>query len=74
VPFALGDQKWSYQQLGEWPPEMLFPLLRRAATRYHDQNYQTIMRKVPRIDLADRVNLLFPNEHKTMPEVSRHKE
>jgi len=74
TPFAFGEQKWSYQQLGEWPPEMLFPLLRRAATRYHDQNYQAIMQKVPRIDLADRVNLLFPNEHKTMPEVGRHKE
>jgi hypothetical protein len=23
VPFALG-QKWTYQQLGEWPPQQLF--------------------------------------------------
>src|SRR2546426_6734005 len=28
APFALGQQKWAYQQLGEWPPQMLFLLLR----------------------------------------------
>src|SRR5207245_5208135 len=27
APFALGQQKWAYQQLGEWPPQMLFLLL-----------------------------------------------
>jgi hypothetical protein len=30
-PFASGEKKWSYQQLGEWPPQLLLPLIRRAA-------------------------------------------
>ena len=29
-PFASGEKKWSYQQLGEWPPQILLPLIRRA--------------------------------------------
>ena len=33
-PFASGEKKWSYQQLGEWPPQMLLPLIRRAETHY----------------------------------------
>jgi len=60
VPFALGDRKWPYQQLGEWPPQMLFPLLREAAKKYRDEQYQAVMSKVPAIDLADRSNLLSP--------------
>jgi hypothetical protein len=65
VPFALGDRKWPYQQLGEWPPQMLFPLLREAANRYRDQQYQAVMSKVPAIDLADRSNLLRMDLSKT---------
>jgi Alginate lyase len=33
-PFASGEKKWSYQQLGEWPPQMLLSLIRRAETHY----------------------------------------
>ena len=33
-PFASGEKKWSYQQLGEWPPQILLPLIRRAETHY----------------------------------------
>jgi len=36
VPFAMGEKKWTYQQLGEWPPQMLFPLIRRASAHYSD--------------------------------------
>jgi hypothetical protein len=39
VPFATGEKKWTYQQLGEWPPQMLFPLIRRAATHYSDVKF-----------------------------------
>ncbi|HEX5966674.1 MAG TPA: alginate lyase family protein, partial [Pyrinomonadaceae bacterium] len=34
VPFARGDKKWTYQQLGEWQPQILFPLIERAAKHY----------------------------------------
>jgi hypothetical protein len=37
TPFALGNRKWPYQQLGDWRPEMLFPLMRRAETHHQDR-------------------------------------
>jgi hypothetical protein len=46
-PFAVGEKKWTDQQLGEWLPQMLFPLLRRAALRYQDEKFQTLMKKTP---------------------------
>lgn len=57
VPFALG-QKWTYQQLGEWPPEQLFPLMRRAAEHYKDQELRSAIAKVPALSSDDRSNLL----------------
>ena len=58
APVALGEQKWTYQQLGEWPPQMLFPLMRRAAARYRDSQFLTLLGRVPHIALADRGRLL----------------
>jgi hypothetical protein len=58
VPFAFGEGKWPHQQLGEWPPQMLFPLVRRAAARYGDQRYHSLVAKMPSVDAADRGNLL----------------
>jgi len=59
VPFAMG-KKWQYQQLGEWQPQALFPVMRRAATRYTDAEYQALMSKVPPLDHQDRGSLLLP--------------
>jgi hypothetical protein len=56
VPFALGE-KWKYQQLGEWQPRALFPIMRRAATRYTDPKYQALMSQIPAVDPADRGTL-----------------
>jgi hypothetical protein len=58
VPVALGEQKWAYQQLGEWPPQMLFPLMRRAAAKYRDPQFLSLLARVPDTDSADRVRLL----------------
>ena len=33
-PFASGKKKWCYQQLGEWPPQILLPLISRAESHY----------------------------------------
>ena len=33
-PFASGEKKWTYQQLGEWPPQILLALIRRAENHY----------------------------------------
>jgi hypothetical protein len=58
APFAVDGKKWSYQQLGEWPPQMLFPLMRRAETKYRDPQFQALSAKVPSVDPADRSNLI----------------
>jgi Alginate lyase len=58
IPFALGERKWAHQQLGEWQPQMLFPLLRRAAIHY--PQYHASLSKLPEIDAADRSQLLLP--------------
>jgi len=57
VPFALG-QKWTYQQLGEWPPEQLFPLIRRAAAHFTDKEFSTVVSKVSSVSPEDRIKLL----------------
>jgi hypothetical protein len=57
VPFALGE-KWTYQQLGEWPPQQLFPLIRRAAQKYSDKEIKVVLDKLPPVDAADRKSLL----------------
>ena len=56
VPFALG-QKWPYQQLGQWPPEQLYPLIRRAAAKYDDPAIRTVLEKLPALNESDRGKL-----------------
>jgi hypothetical protein len=58
LPFALGAQKFPYQQLGEWQPQMLFPLIRRAAMKYSGGQYRTVVSKLPAVNAADRSVLL----------------
>lgn len=55
IPFALGEKKWTYQQLGDWPPQMLFPLIRRAAIHYKDERFAN----VPVASDDDRSNLFI---------------
>lgn len=57
VPFALGE-KWTYQQLGEWPPQQLFPLLRSAGQKYQDSEIKSALAKVPPVSDTDRSRLL----------------
>jgi len=58
APFAVGEKKWSHQQLGDWPPQMLFPLIRRASAHYVDVRFRTLLAKVPAVSADDRSNLL----------------
>lgn len=62
VPFVLGE-KWRYQQLGELQPQALYPVMRRAATRYTDPQYQALLARLPAADQSDRGALLLPNGH-----------
>ena len=57
VPFAFGEKTWPDQQIGEWQPQILFPLIRRGAPRFTDRQYQAWAKKVPQMDVGDRSNL-----------------
>ena len=57
-PFAIGEQKWTYQQLGEWPPQSLFPLLRRASAHFKDDRFKAMMAKIPALDPDARQRLV----------------
>jgi hypothetical protein len=58
APFCLGEQKWPHQQIGGWPPQMLYPLLRQAAVKFKEEKYQEWAGKVPAMEEGDRGNLL----------------
>jgi hypothetical protein len=60
APFASGEKKWPYQQLGDWPPQMLFPLIHRAASHYTDATFKALLVTLPAVSADDRSHLL-PN-------------
>lgn len=57
-PFAVGDQKWTYEQLGGFDGKSLFPLVRRAARHYHDDKVKTMMLRIPALEPAERQRLV----------------
>ena len=57
-PFAIGE-KWTYQQLGEWQPQDLFPLMRRAAVKYRDDKFKAMLSKIPTADASGKENLVL---------------
>jgi hypothetical protein len=61
IPFALGEQKWPYQQLGGWSARGLSSSLRIAAMKYQDQKYKAIVLKTRDLGPADRDRLLRPS-------------
>ena len=61
-PFAVGEKKWDYQQLGGVEPQALFPLMRRAAGAYRDEKFRAVASKIPAEDPAGRSRLLRPEE------------
>jgi len=58
IPFALKDKKWPYRQLGQFPNEDLFPLIRQAAVKYPERQYKGLLPKLRPIDSASRTRLL----------------
>jgi Alginate lyase len=57
-PYAVGDAKWPHQQIIEFNPQALFPLMRRAAAKYKDEKFRAMMARVPQADAADRGRLV----------------
>jgi len=58
APYALGDAKWPHQQIGDWDPASLFPVLRRAAPHYTDPAFRTLVRRLPPSAPTDRAVLI----------------
>jgi len=54
VPFAFDEKKWPYQQLGAWPAQMLFSLIRRANEKYDDLQIKSLRQRMPPLDATDR--------------------
>jgi hypothetical protein len=56
VPFATGEQKWTYEQIGGFRPEIIHGLLRRAAAGMKEPNYRELATRIgggsPRMDLV----------------------
>jgi len=42
VPYATGEKKWDYQQIGGFHPDAILPTLERAADAYHDPKYAAL--------------------------------
>ena len=54
APYALGNAKWTHQQIGAWDPQSLFPVLRRAAPHYQDADFRGVVARVPGAAATDR--------------------
>jgi hypothetical protein len=63
APYALGDAKWTEQQIGNWDPQSLFPVLRRAAPHYQDADFRRVMGRVPPAAATDRSVLTQRQPH-----------
>ena len=48
LPYADGEKKWDYQQLGGWTAESFATILRRAAAKYPDGRYAATLEKLTR--------------------------
>jgi hypothetical protein len=59
VPFAVGTQKWPYQQIGGFSQDALYPLIRRAAAKYPGRQYQSLLLKLPPSNRLSRSILPF---------------
>lgn len=57
-PFAIGERKWTYQQIEEFQPERLYSIMRRAAGKYTDDKFKKMMATVPKPADDDRVNVV----------------
>lgn len=58
VPFALKQKSWPYQQITDFDPTPLAPLLRQAAHVYNDQDYQDTSQQLAQDDFANALSLL----------------
>jgi hypothetical protein len=54
APFSFGDRTWEDQQINAFNPQGLHPVLRRAASRYGDPEFQSYVKRLPARPPTDR--------------------
>jgi hypothetical protein len=57
-PFSVGEN-WQYEQLGEFQPQALYPLMRRAGVKYRDDKFKAMLAKIPTADAAGKENVVL---------------
>jgi hypothetical protein len=57
APYSFGEKKWDSPQIGAFNPQALHTVLRRAASRYPDPEFQTAARRLPPMPATDRTVL-----------------
>jgi Alginate lyase len=63
LPYGLGEEKWQYEQINGFSPDLIYPLLRAAAVKYPDAHYAALAAKLPPPDPASHSKwLLSPLE------------
>jgi hypothetical protein len=51
VPYALGEKKWTYQQIEPYNAEDFYPLLLQAAKKFNNENY---LKKTNQVNVAGK--------------------
>jgi hypothetical protein len=46
IPYATGEKKWTYDQITEWRPGGIYPLLRRASVAWKEPRYRELAMKI----------------------------
>ncbi len=47
VPFAIGQEKWPYQQIDEPRWHIMAEILRRATVHFNEPKYEEVIRRLP---------------------------
>jgi hypothetical protein len=61
LPYATGEKKWEHQQITEFKPQELVPLLLKAASKFRNPGYEKAARKIGIPD-SDVIALLLQAE------------
>ena len=65
APFVFGEKEWPHKQIIKWSPDEYYALLRKAAPKFNDAKFQTLLVKVPAPNPAERSLLLEGRAAKT---------
>lgn len=58
-PFAMGEKKWEYQQIGGYKKSDIYPLLFKAASKYENHNYKEYTQTIEKDSKNPLMDLLY---------------